>query len=259
MDDGKKLTRELKELVEVYLNARKGRSRQTLAKETGIAYNTITRILQMETVPSFESAYAILKIVADPARVQSFLETYYPAVFELMRDQVQSMNDTGAEFGGLELDEIFSDTLGFSVFCLAAKRQGGTTFEEVERSYGMLGRAKLVQMLDSGFCEEVNGRIKMKANVILDHRVLSRGIRRTLDIVDGHRRNTPYLLSWFCHGLNDKGVTASLECLRAFKKEISTIFLDPANHGDIVVTWGDIMGYLDEEQHRKRSSQSNSP
>ncbi len=187
MDDGKKLTKELKELVEDYLNTRKGRSRQTLAKETGIAYNTITRILQLETVPSFESAYALLKVVADTGKIQSFLEVHYPSVYALMKDQIQEMNRAGSDFGGLELDEVFSDTVGFAVFCLAAGA-AGISFEQVESSYGNAGRLKLTQMLENGFCEEINGRVKLKQSVILDHRVLSRGVRRSLDIIDGTRR-----------------------------------------------------------------------
>lgn len=251
MDDGKKLTRELKDLVETYLSARKGRSRQSLAKDTGIAYNTITRILQLETVPSFESSYAILKVVADSDRVQSFLETYYPSVYSLVKDQVQAMNESGNGFGGLELDEVFSDSLGFLVFCLAASVEG-TVADEIEENYGKIGRMKLEQMLENGFCQEINGRVRLKTTVIMDHQVLSRGIRRTLDIVDSNRRNIPYLLSWYCLGLNEDGIQKATECAKGYKKEMMAIFLDKANQGDVMITWGDVMGHMDEQQFLKR-------
>ncbi len=79
MTTSKVLTKDLMKLMDDYV-AKDKNSCATLARESGVPYSTVVRLLKGGNVPSFESVFPILLTIQNYKNALAFVKKHYPFI-----------------------------------------------------------------------------------------------------------------------------------------------------------------------------------
>jgi hypothetical protein len=152
------LLADLVDAINAWLSGNKSRSLSSLSRRTNVAYSTIRRIAQNESVPHPYTALAISEVIMTlPQRVE-FLKKHFPTIGTLM-DECYS--------GAIRRDPNEESLRRFlrmephnRIFNIAATR-AGTNRKAVLQLAGQVGLDAVDEMLDAGLLiETVDGRLK---------------------------------------------------------------------------------------------------
>lgn len=244
MDDRQELKFELKSLVEDFITSGKG-SRVSLAKDAGVAYNTISRILQLEAIPSLESVLGILKVLLGQEQVVGFIKRHYPDFGSLMENQFKQQTP---EFVLDEnWDEILRDRVAFAVVCLSAKKNG-VSMERIQNYLGQPGVRTANILLDEKVLIKSDGNLFCPEFVILQMKTLLYSLRHSIGLLEeNHEHAGTFHAGWQVEGLNEEGLAAAKQALREAEMKIIKIRKDPKFQGDISTFSGTILGVIDPD------------
>ncbi len=152
------LLADLVDAINAWLQGNKSRSLSALARRTNVAYSTIRRIAQNESVPHPYTALAIAEVVMSvPQRVE-FLKNHFPTIGNLMDDCYSGAirRDPNEE----SLRRFLRMEPHNRIFNIAATR-AGTHRKAVLQLSGQMGLDAVDEMLDAGLLIEMpDGTIK---------------------------------------------------------------------------------------------------
>jgi transcriptional regulator with XRE-family HTH domain len=138
------LLADLVDAINAWLQGNRNRSLSSLSRRCNIAYSTIRRIAQNESIPHPYSALAISEVVMSVPQRLEFLKKHFPTIGNLM-DECYSGNirrDTNEEFN-------------------IAATKAGCSRQTVSRLAGQMGLDAVEEMLDVGLLIEMpDGTIK---------------------------------------------------------------------------------------------------
>lgn len=144
--------------IQAWLQGSRSRSLSSLARRTNVAYSTIRRIAQNESVPHPYTALAIAEVVLSvPQRVE-FLKEHFPTIGNLMNDVYDNRLQADPN------EEAFRRLLHLEphnrIFNIAATK-AGTTRPDILRLFGQAGEDAVQELLNEGILvEHTNGTIK---------------------------------------------------------------------------------------------------
>ena len=152
------LLADLVEAINAWLHASKSRSLSSLSRRTHVAYSTIRRIAQNESVPHPYTALAIAEIVMNvPQRIE-FLKQHFPTIGSLMDECYSS--SIRPEPNEESLRRFLRLEPHNRIFNIAATRTG-TTRKAIMHLSGQIGLDAVDELLDSGLLIEMpSGSIK---------------------------------------------------------------------------------------------------
>ncbi|RYZ63400.1 MAG: XRE family transcriptional regulator, partial [Proteobacteria bacterium] len=78
------LLSDLVDAINTWIDGNRSRSLSGLARRTGVAYSTIRRIAQNESVPHPYTALSISEVVMSTGQRLEFLKTHFPTIGNLM-------------------------------------------------------------------------------------------------------------------------------------------------------------------------------
>jgi len=152
------LLTDLVEATNAWLQGNKSRSLSGLSRRTNVAYSTIRRIAQNESVPHPYTALSIAEIVMTvPQRVE-FLKKHFPTIGNLMEECYSGAirRDPNEE----SLRRFLRMEPHNRIFNIAATR-AGTHRKAMMQLCGQMGLDALDEMLDAGLLVEMpDGTIK---------------------------------------------------------------------------------------------------
>lgn len=144
--------------IQTWLQGSRSRSLSSLARRTNVAYSTIRRIAQNESVPHPYTALAIAEVVLSvPQRIE-FLKEHFPTIGNLLNEvydsrlQAEPNEEAFRRFMRLEPHN--------RIFNIAATK-AGTTRADISRLFGLTGEDAAQEMLNEGILIELpSGTIK---------------------------------------------------------------------------------------------------
>ncbi|MCX6129313.1 MAG: hypothetical protein NTX25_09665 [Proteobacteria bacterium] len=152
------LLADLVEAINTWLQTGKNRSLSGLARRTHVAYSTIRRIAQNESVPHPYTALAIAEITMSLPQRIDFLKSHFPTIGTLM-DECYSgaiQREPNQEC----LRRFLQQEPHNRIFNIAATR-AGTTRKAVMQLCGQMGLDAVESMLDAGLLVELpSGTLK---------------------------------------------------------------------------------------------------
>ncbi len=157
MVDEKLLLEELVQAINTWMLGNKNRSLSSLARKANVAYSTIRRIAQNESVPHPYTALAIAEVVYTVDQRIDFLKKHFPIVGNLMEEcyngKVQTLPSEGM------LDQFLRKEPHNRIFNMAATH-AGTNRSVIQRLTGEFGIEALEEMLNAGvILESDTGKI----------------------------------------------------------------------------------------------------
>lgn len=215
----------LKNLVEQYLGARKGRSRLTLAQESGVSYNTITRILMNDCSPSFESVAKLLRTVTTEDAAFQFLRQQYPDFADIVNTRtIREAKTGGAQICDAEgLEVSIQSRTRFEIICLAL-RPSGVQHSELQNLFGASCHRHLHDLLNLQVLREENGRYLCERFRVQSSDDVHVAITHILSsLVERHRELDQCHGNFETAGLNEDGLKAVLAVLRSADIELQKI------------------------------------
>ncbi|RYZ55598.1 MAG: XRE family transcriptional regulator [Proteobacteria bacterium] len=152
------LLTDLVDAINAWTEGSRSRSLSGLARRTGVAYSTIRRIAQNESVPHPYTALAISEVVMTTLQRLEFLKKHFPTIGNLMEECYPTKLE--AEPNGEALKKFLSMEPHNRIFNIAATVRG-TTRRAIQSLCGQVGSDSLDEMLDAGLLVELNdGTIK---------------------------------------------------------------------------------------------------
>ncbi|RYZ81328.1 MAG: XRE family transcriptional regulator [Proteobacteria bacterium] len=152
------LLADLVDAINAWMEGGRGRSLSGLARRTGVAYSTIRRIAQNESVPHPYTALAISEVVMLTHPRLEFLKKHFPTIGNLMEECYPQKIET--ETNTEALQKYLRMEPHNRIFNIAATVRG-TSRRAIERLCGQVGIDALNDMLEEGILVELNeGTIK---------------------------------------------------------------------------------------------------
>ncbi|MBC7660916.1 MAG: hypothetical protein H7249_14565 [Chitinophagaceae bacterium] len=152
------LLSDLVSAINAWTQGNRGRSLSGLARRTSVAYSTIRRIAQNESVPHPYTALSIAEVVMTTQQRLEFLKNHFPTIGNLM-DEVYATNvrpDPNQE----SLSRFIRLEPHNRIFNIAATKKG-TTRRAIAALCGQSGIEALDEMLDDTILVELpDGTIK---------------------------------------------------------------------------------------------------
>jgi transcriptional regulator with XRE-family HTH domain len=144
--------------IQTWLQGSRSRSLSSLARRTNVAYSTIRRIAQNESVPHPYTALAIAEVIMSVPQRIDFLKQHFPTIGNLMNEVYDSRMQSEPN------DEEFRRFMKMEphnrIFNIAATN-AGTTRADILRLFGQTGEEAVQHMLNEGLLVELpSGTIK---------------------------------------------------------------------------------------------------
>lgn len=149
------LLADLVDAINAWMEGGRGRSLSGLARRTGVAYSTIRRIAQNESVPHPYTALAISEIVMATQPRLEFLKKHFPTIGNLMDEFLPSKLEQNQN--GEALQKFLRMEPHNRIFNIAATARG-TTKQAIHRLCGQVGIDALSEMLEEGLLVETFDR-----------------------------------------------------------------------------------------------------
>jgi hypothetical protein len=149
------MVRDLKELIEAYLEQKSSRTMLSLAVRSGVNYSCIRRILQGEVKKvSLHNTFSILRVVTDWAGMLTYLKKHFPETAEILALQYPITDlRLARETPGAKIDDFES----FVIISLA-KNPHGVTESRIFKTLGTRAQAQINQLVQSKLIVERDGR-----------------------------------------------------------------------------------------------------
>lgn len=152
------LLSDLVDAIQAWSTSGRNRSLSGLARRTSVAYSTIRRIAQGESVPHPYTALAISEVVMNAQQRIVFLKSHFPTIGNLM-DECYS-NSIRPEPNDEVLEKYIRREPHNKIFNIAATKQG-TTREAIATLCGKPGIDALDEMVDDALLIELpSGAVK---------------------------------------------------------------------------------------------------
>ena len=156
------LLADLVNAIQAWQSGNRGRSLSGLARRTSVAYSTIRRIAQNESVPHPYTALSISEIVMDTPQRLEFLKKHFPTIGNLMGEVYDS--SIRVEPNDESLKRFLRQEPHNRIFNIAATTLG-TNRKEIQRASGQPGVDALEEMVEDGVLIEMpDGTIKYSHN-----------------------------------------------------------------------------------------------
>ncbi len=233
---------DLKTRIEGYIGSRKGRSRLTLAQESGVSYNTITRILLNDCSPSLDSVLKLLKAICPENEALAFIDKHYPDLKDYIKQCTQSPASKAALHH--EFSAALKGRTSFEILCLCARPNGSHT-QEIYSLFGSSGLKNIEQLLNVQLLTEKNGRYFADTAIYETEEQLLASLGHVLSSLE---ERLQYLdkahASVWSAGLNAEGLQAVLNILRNADIEIQRIRRNPDFEGEHAIQVGTMMSQI---------------
>ena len=151
------LLADLVDAIDRYLEGSKSRSLSSLARRSNVAYSTIRRIAQRESIPHPFTALAICEIVMPTRDRLVFLKKHFPTIGNLMNTCYSE--DLPNESTGASLRKFIGLEPHNRIFNMAATTNG-VDVDTVKKLTGSLGLDALEEMIEDGLLNQsADGRV----------------------------------------------------------------------------------------------------
>lgn len=141
------LSTELSELIHKYLK-QKVNTLAGLARQSGVPYPTLRRLVHQQTRPELETVIALLGVICVRQQAKALLNKYYPGEFDMFASLVVARPAAAEDLCGYLDDEI-----AVAVLQLTAQAHGCTR-KSIARAYGEAGLSKLREFTAAGYVRE---------------------------------------------------------------------------------------------------------
>lgn len=144
--------------IEAWVQGGRNRSLSGLARKTNVAYSTIRRIAQNESVPHPYTALSIVEVVLPAQERLEFLKKHFPLVGNLM-DECYDRKATDGTHVEEDVRRILRLDPHNLVFNIAATR-AGTTRAAIRERCGQAGIDAIDDMIEAGILlESAEGKV----------------------------------------------------------------------------------------------------
>lgn len=152
------LLADLVDAINAWMQVSRSRSLSGLARRTSVAYSTIRRIAQNESVPHPYTALSISEVVMTTAQRVEFLKNHFPTIGNLMDECY--VNAIRPDPNDESLRRYIRQEPHNRIFNIAATKKG-TTRKAILSLCGQMGLDALDEMIDDALLVEMpNGTIK---------------------------------------------------------------------------------------------------
>lgn len=138
---------ELGELIQRYLK-QKVNTLAGLARQSGVPYPTLRRLVHKQTRPELETVIALLGVICDRREAKAWLAQHYPGEFEMFGELAPAPPAPPEDLCG-----YLDDDVAVAVLQLTAQAHGCTR-RRVMRAYGEAGLRKLREFIAAGYVRE---------------------------------------------------------------------------------------------------------
>lgn len=226
-------TAQLKQYIDRYLDERNGRSRQTLAKKTGVSYSTLSRIASLECETTFEHAIHILKEVASDDEREGFIKQYYPATFAALTTKEAKVSGKDDAF------LFLNDRINYELFSLSCHIEGLKP-EYAQTRYGTAGLEACNNLVENGLLSYDSEAGTFRANNLTASAELLQILLQTglANVNEVAAKTNKYHMFWFSESLTPEACSEIHKLLREVDIKISNIMTSPNNQGSIPYEYG---------------------
>jgi len=152
------LLTDLVDAINAWTEGSRSRSLSGLARRTGVAYSTIRRIAQNESVPHPYTALSISEVVMTTQQRLEFLKKHFPTIGNLMEECYD--NKIGVQPNADALQRFLRMEPHNRIFNIAAT-EAGTNRRAIQNLCGQMGIDSLNELLDESLLVELpDGTIK---------------------------------------------------------------------------------------------------
>lgn len=152
------LLADLVDAINAWLQGNRNRSLSSLSRRSNVAYSTVRRIAQNESIPHPYSALALVEVVMSTPQRLEFLKRHFPTIGNLMDECYSSQ--VRPEPNEESLRRFLRLEPHNRIFNIASTKSG-TQRAAISRLCGQLGIDALEEMLDTGLLVEMpDGTIK---------------------------------------------------------------------------------------------------
>jgi len=221
--------------------AQRGRSLYSLAREAGVAYTTLKRIVNKEVNNAdFETVSKILNVLCTPEQIVNYLKKNHPAVSNIMATAYNTYT-----ISNNALNSYLVDKIGFVIIHRAMAKDGITRSEVIEQ-FGEQGSDLLEELLGQEILLEVDNRITAKdfkctsIDVALKKVQLACDNFKARNIGDGKS-----LISFQVEGWADWAVDDIYKKLQGLLNYVGELSKDPNAKGNNVVFLATLLNRLE--------------
>jgi transcriptional regulator with XRE-family HTH domain len=220
-----------------------------LAKKLDLTTSTFSRFENREIKkPTFNHALKIVREVCGETRLQDFIKTHYPEMFNDFAKTYPGNNEL--EFVPQEAEIYFQDSTTYELMMMATTNSG-LTKEVVTAEFGRRGLLTLEKLVEKSVLKENNGNFtlgtKVNAGQETVQKLLQNLVNSSYDLeAFGTHKNW---LSIQYESVNANKVTPKLRDIYIkANKEIREVFNAPENAGPNVMWAGLVMDSLLKEK-----------
>ncbi len=228
------LLADLVEAINAWIQGNRQRNLSSLSRRSNVAYSTVRRIAQNESVPHPYTALALAEIVMTTAQRVEFLKKHFPTIGSLM-DSVYTP-EMRQEPNDESLRRFLRMEPHNRIFNIAATKAGTNRFS-INRLCGQTGLDALEEMLNVGLLNEsAEGLIRYSdeswAMGNLDDALAQ--LRQSTEHFDKHLLGTEGASLMHATGSISKEVVPRLkEIVLKFIKDVNTLIEQPEAAGEV--------------------------
>ena len=234
----KPLNEVLADSIEMWLDKRKSRNLNLLARNSGVSYATVRRVAARETGVSAEVAASLASIIMSRSEAKVMLSKYFPALSSIVYSD--------SSFASAEddlLQSYYNSPNHMPVIVLATSSQG---IDEalVKERLGIKYVSYFNELVEADVFMEKGDRFFVTQELYAASRDLARSyLKNLLDITSNRNDNVPCASGAFVlhKSLKPGAVRLLREKTVAFKQEVFDIINSEENDGDVL--W--YAGWLD--------------
>jgi hypothetical protein len=239
---------ELAGLIDEYINGSRSRSLCKLARDSGVAYTTLRRIVQKDVgAVGMETTVALLRVFQKSSEILAFVEKHYPESGKMFAEFAAKLNSD--QFAPKDLTDILKDYHEW-LFSVLAERTEGVAPDDVEYYLGVERAKKTIREYEElDLVDMINGKYHLRdKDYILSgaHKTQLAIIKHICDSYDVTKKSLPgHMLVNLTKQWNDEGLAFVRETLREAAIKINEASNDKKYAGDKTCFFGIVSATLD--------------
>lgn len=234
----KSLVEVLADSIEDWLDKRKSRNLNLLARNSGVSYATVRRVAAKETSVSAEVAASLASVVMEKSQAKMLLSQYFPSLSSILYME-SSFEGTADDL----LLSYYNSPEHMPVLMLATAKEG-IDEKLVKERLGIRYLSYFNELVEADVFEEKNNRFFVNKEISIASREAGRRhLKALLEVTSNRNDNIPCASgAYMMHKcLTPKAVRLLRQKTVEFKQEIFNVINSEENQGEVL--W--YAGWLD--------------
>ncbi|MBF0363075.1 MAG: hypothetical protein HQK49_18790 [Oligoflexia bacterium] len=245
------LIKELKVLIEEYLDKYRNQTLNSLGMKCGVSVSTLRRIvlLELKKGPSDHTVFKLLSYLLKERDIDKLKKRFQGKQFIL--DPLERIGKFGTMISDAkesELEEFLRKRENYFVYKLAANR-AGVTKEKVVQLFGMIGVNALNELYEEGYLEfkEEDGKYhaSRKSVFVIPQEVLIGHISELLRFTLNEKDIPGKVFANLSESVNKETYIRVCEVAASAYRDIRELIFNEENKGDLPVFFFEVVDTLD--------------